>query len=128
MSLRTPMSRVLGTGPARGGAVHHGWVQRLTSVALVPLTIWLLLSLLRLPLADYAAVTHWIASGWNALWLALTIVVMAWHSMLGVQVVIEDYVHGAARKTAGLLLSQFAHWLTAAAAVYAVLRIAFRGA
>lgn len=128
MSLRTPMSRVLGNGPARGGAVHHWWVQRLTSIALVPLTLWLLLSLLQLQLADYAVVTHWIASGWNALWLSLTIVVMAWHSVLGVQVVIEDYVHGAARKTVSLLLSQFAHWVVAAAAVYAVLRIAFRGA
>jgi len=127
MSLRTPMGRVLGSGPARGGAVHHWWVQRLTSIALVPLTIWLLLALLSLPLADHAAVTHWIAGDWNALWLTLTILVMAWHSSLGVQVVIEDYVHGAALKTASLLLSQFAHWLTAAAAVYAVLHIAFRG-
>lgn len=128
MSLRTPMSRVLGNGPARGGAVHHWWVQRLTSIALVPLTVWLLCALLRLPLTDHAAVTSWIGGGWNALWLVLTILVMAWHSVLGVQVVIEDYVHGAALKTTGLLLSQLAHWLTAAAAVYAVLHIAFRGA
>jgi succinate dehydrogenase / fumarate reductase membrane anchor subunit len=128
MSLRTPMSRVLGHGPARGGAVHHWWVQRLTAVALLPLTLWLLCALLRLPLADHAVVTQWIASGWNALWLSLTIVVMAWHSMLGVQVVIEDYVPGVAAKTFSLLLSQLLHWLTAAAAVYAVLRIAFRGA
>jgi succinate dehydrogenase / fumarate reductase membrane anchor subunit len=128
MSLRTPMSRVLGNGPARGGAVHHWWVQRVSSIALVPLTAWLLVALLRLPLADHAAVTQWIGADWNALWLALTILVMAWHSVLGVQVVIEDYVHGAAAKTASLLLSQLVHWLTAAAAVYAVLRIAFRGA
>jgi succinate dehydrogenase / fumarate reductase membrane anchor subunit len=127
MSLRTPMSTVLGRGAARGGAVHHWWMQRLTAIALLPLTLWLLCALLRLPLADHAAVTQWIASGWNALWLALTIIAMAWHSVLGVQVVIEDYVHGAL-KTASILLSQFAHWLTAAAAVYAVLRIAFRGA
>ena len=128
MSLRTPMGRVLGRGPARGGAVHHWWVQRLTSIALVPLTLWLLCALLRLPLTDHAAVTQWIAHGWNGLWLTLTIAVMAWHSVLGVQVFIEDYVHGAALKTTSLLLSQFAHWLTAAAAVYAVLHIAFRGA
>ncbi len=128
MSLRTPMSRVLGSGPARGGAVHHWWVQRLTSIALVPLTLWLLLSLLSLSLADHAAVTHWIGSNLNPLWLTLTVAVMAWHSVLGVQVVIEDYVHGAAAKTFALFLNQFVHWLSAAVAVYAVLHIAFRGA
>lgn len=126
MSLRTPMGRVLGHGPARVGAVHHWWVQRLSSIALLPLTLWLLCALLRLPLADHAAVTQWIAADWNALWLTLTVLVTAWHSVLGVQVVVEDYVHGAWLKTTTLLLSQFLHWLAAAAAVYAVLRIAFR--
>jgi succinate dehydrogenase / fumarate reductase membrane anchor subunit len=127
MSLRTPMGTVLGHGPARSGAVHHWWMQRLTSIALLPLSIWLLCALIRLPLGDYAAVAVWVASGWNPLWLSLTVLAMAWHSVLGVQVVIEDYVHGAALKTFSLLLSQFAHWLIAAATVYAVLRIAFRG-
>lgn len=128
MSLRTPLGRVLGHGPARGAAVHHWWMQRLSSLALLPLSLWLLCNLARLPLADHAVVTQWIAGGWNALWLVLTILVMAWHSVLGVQVVIEDYMHSVALKTASLLLSQFVHWLVAAAAAYAVLRIAFRGA
>lgn len=128
MSLQTPLGKVLGHGPARGAAVHHWWVQRLSSIALLPLSLWLVCNLARLPLADHAVVTQWIGSGWNALWLVLTILVAAWHSVLGVQVVIEDYMHGAVAKTTSLLLSQFVHWLTAAAAVYAVLRIAFRGA
>jgi succinate dehydrogenase / fumarate reductase membrane anchor subunit len=127
MSLQTPLGKVLGHGPARGAAVHHWWAQRLSSLALLPLSLWLVCNLARLPLSDHAVVTEWIARGWNPLWLALTVVVAAWHSVLGVQVVIEDYVHSATVKTTSLLLSHFVHWLIAAAAVYAVLRIAFRG-
>jgi succinate dehydrogenase / fumarate reductase, membrane anchor subunit len=125
MSLRTPLGAALGRGAARGG-VHHWWMQRVTAVALIPLTAWLLASFLCLPLADYAVVTAWIAVGWHPVWLSLTVLVMAWHSQLGVQVVIEDYVHGNATKTAALLAVKFAHVLIAAAGVYAVLRIAFR--
>ena len=125
MSLRTPLGAVLGRGAARAG-VHHWWMQRVTAVALVPLTAWLLYSLLTLRLLDHATVALWIGTGWHPLLLTLTVLTMAWHSLLGVQVVIEDYVHQAALKTAALLASQFAHVLTALLAVYAVLRIAFR--
>jgi succinate dehydrogenase / fumarate reductase membrane anchor subunit len=125
MSLRSPLGTVLGRGVAKGG-VHHWWMQRVTAVALVPLTLWLLCALLSLPLTDHAVVSAWIAVSWNPLLLSLTVLAMAWHSLLGVQVVIEDYVHHKALKTAALLVSQFAHVLVALAAVYAVLRIAFR--
>ena len=125
MSLRTPLGVVLGRGAARAG-VRHWWMQRVTAVALVPLTAWLLYSLLTLRLTDHATVALWIGSSWHPLLLTLTVLTMAWHSQLGVQVVIEDYVHLPALKTAALLTSQFAHVLTALLAVYAVLRIAFR--
>jgi succinate dehydrogenase / fumarate reductase membrane anchor subunit len=116
---------VLGRGAAKDG-VGHWWAQRLTAVALVPLTAWLLLSLVRLPLTDYAAVAAWMAGGWNPVLLSLTVLVMAWHSRLGVQVVIEDYVHSQSMKTAILLASSCGHVLLAAAGLYAVLRVAFR--
>ena len=125
MSLRTPLSIVLGRGTARGG-VHHWWMQRVTAVALLPLTLWLLYSLLTLSLADFDAVTAWIGDGWHPVLLVLMVLAMAWHSQLGVQVVIEDYVHHKACKTSALLLSNFAHVIAAVAAVYAVLHIAFR--
>ena len=128
MSLRTPLGRVLYHGAARGEAVSHWIVERVTGLALAPLSIWLLVQLLSLPQSDYAAVTAWIATGWNPVWLTLTVVIAAWHSWQGVQVVIEDYVHGFATKTLSLVLSAFAHALIAASGAYAVLHIAFRGA
>jgi succinate dehydrogenase / fumarate reductase membrane anchor subunit len=126
VSLQTPLGRVLGLGSARDG-VHHWWVQRLTSVALIPLSVWLLVSLLALPSLDYATVHAWIAHGWTAFLLSLVIGVAAWHSQLGMQVIIEDYVHGGT-KTVTLVVSTFAHVLLGAAAIFATLRIAFGGA
>jgi succinate dehydrogenase / fumarate reductase membrane anchor subunit len=125
MSLRSPLSVVLGRGTG-GNAVHHWWVQRLTAVALLPLTVWLLSGLIRLPLADYATVTAWISMGWNPVLMSLLVLIMCWHSSLGVQVVVEDYVHSAAGRTLVLVLSKFAHMLLAATGIYAVLHIALR--
>lgn len=124
-SLRAPLTNVLGSGSAKNG-VHHWWVQRVSAVALVPLALWLLCSLVSLPLTDYATVAHWIGSGWHPVFLVLLIAVAGWHGSLGVQVVIEDYVHGNASKTALLLASLFVHVLLVTAGIYAVLRIALR--
>ncbi len=123
MSLRTPLGRVLGAGAA-GNGVHHWWVQRLTAIALVLLSAWFVVSLLVLPLGDYAVLVAWLRAGWNALLMLLFALVALWHSQLGVQVVIEDYVHGHGSKTFALILSSFIHILLAAAIVYAVLKIA----
>lgn len=124
MSLRSPLARVLGHGSAKEG-VHHWWVQRLTSIALVPLTVWFVVALLCLPLNDRATVVAWIASGWTPLLLVLFILIATWHSRLGVQVVIEDYVPAAGTKTVSLILSAFAHFFFAAVSIFAVLKIAF---
>jgi succinate dehydrogenase / fumarate reductase membrane anchor subunit len=125
VSLRTPLGRVLGHGAAKSG-VHHWWMQRVSAVALLPLTVWLLCSLIRLPLASQAAVALWIGMGWHPVWLVLTLLAAAWHSALGVQVVIEDYVHGKLGKPLLLLAANFFHVVVAAAGVYAVLRLALR--
>ena len=127
MSLRSPLGRVLGTGAARQG-VHHWWMQRLTSLALVPLSIWFLVSLLALPALDHATVTAWMGQSWSALLLMLFVLVATWHSQLGVRVVVEDYVHGAGLKTLILVSVTFAHVLLAAAGVFAVLKVALGGA
>lgn len=123
MSLRTPLGRVLGLGSAHEG-VRHWSVQRVTAIALAPLAIWLLVSIVRLPLADHAAVLAWIAHGVNPVLLLLLVVAIAWHSQLGVQVVIEDYVHGRFTKLCALLVNIFAHVALAATGALAIVRIA----
>ena len=123
MSLRSPLGRVLGLGAAHAG-VHHWWTQRLTSLALVPLSIWFLVSLLALPALDYPTVCAWMRQTSTALLLIVFVAVAAWHSQLGVRVVIEDYVHGAAARTLWLVLLAFAHVALAAAGAFAVLRVA----
>ena len=123
MSLRSPLGRVLGHGSAKEG-VHHWWMQRLTSVALIPLTAWFVISVISLPSYDYATVHSWVSQSWTALLLVLFLALATWHSKLGVQVVVEDYVHGST-KTLSLILSTFAHTLVAAAAIFAVLKVAF---
>jgi succinate dehydrogenase / fumarate reductase, membrane anchor subunit len=127
MSLRSPLGRVLGTGAARSG-VHHWWLQRLTSVALVPLSIWFVVSLLALPSLDHATVRAWIAQSWTALLLVLFVLVATWHSQLGVRVVVEDYVHAAGLKTLTLVGVTFTHVLIGAAGVFAVLKVALGAA
>lgn len=124
MSLRSPMGRVLGLGAAKEG-VSHWWSQRVSSVALVILTLWLAASLLRLDTFELAAVTAWMAQPLNTVLLCLLIVTTAYHSQLGVQVVIEDYVAGKGLKIVTLLLLKFIHVALAAVGLFAVLKIAF---
>jgi len=127
MSLRSPLGRVLGTGSAKEG-VQHWWRQRLSSVALVPLSIWFVVSLLSLPSFDHAIVAAWMSQSWTALLLVLFVLVGAWHSQLGVRVVVEDYVHATGVRTLTLVVVTFAHALLAAAGVFAILKVAFGSA
>ena len=127
MSLRSPLGQVLGRGAAKDG-VHHWWVQRLTAVALVPLAIWFVVSLLSLPTLSYPVVSAWMGQAWTAVLLILFVLSAAWHSQLGVRVVIEDYVHGRGMRTVALALVTYLHVLAAAAGVFAVIKVALGGA
>ena len=123
MSLRSPLGRVLGFGAAKEG-VGHWWVQRVTAVALIPLTLWFVVALLGKSLQSYEAMRGWLGQPWVAVLTILLITTLAWHSKLGVEVVIEDYVHGKGSKTTLLLLSVFIHVAAAIAGVFAVLTLA----
>jgi len=126
MSLRSPLGRVLGLGSAKEG-VHHWWLQRLTSVALIPLAVWFAVSLITLPSLDHTTVVVWMAQTWTALFLILLVLIGTWHSQLGLRVVVEDYVHSGT-KTLVLVIITFAHTLIAAAGVFAILKVAFGAA
>ena len=127
MSLRSPLGRVVGLGSARSG-VHHWWLQRLTSIALVPLSIWFTVSIVSLPALDRVTVINWMAQSWSALLLILLVLTATWHSQLGVRVIVEDYVHGTGAKTLTLVILAFLHALLAVAGIFAVLKVAFGGA
>lgn len=123
-SLRSPLGRVLGSGSA-GDGTGHWWSQRVTAVALALLGAWFLVALQLLPAFGHQALLHWLSRPWNAVLLLLLIGTVAIHSDLGVRVVIEDYVHQPFVKAASLIAVRFLHVLVAAAAGFAVCRIAF---
>ena len=127
MSLKTPLGRVLGLGAAGGGS-HHWWMQRMSAVALALLGIWLVVALVTLPDLGYRAVRAWLAAPLNGLLMALAVLAAAYHSWLGVCVVIEDYVPNSARKVASLLVAQFLHIAVGAGALFAVLKVALGSA
>ncbi len=123
MSQRSALGRVLGYGSAKEG-VGHWWTQRLTSVGLIVLGVWFVVSLLALPGRDYATVVAWMRGALTAPALILFVLVSAWHSQLGIRVIVEDYVHDVGTKTLALGVSSFAHIVIAALGVLAVLRVA----
>lgn len=122
MSLRSPLGRVLGLGTAREGT-SHWWGQRVSAIALVFLGLWFAYSVATLPGYDYAEALAFIGLPLNSILLLLLSLTLAYHSYLGIQVVIEDYMHAPGFKLAALLVSRYAHILLAVAAVYAILKI-----
>jgi succinate dehydrogenase / fumarate reductase membrane anchor subunit len=123
VSYRTPLGRARGLGSAKHGAGH--WVsERVTAIALVPLTIWAVYGILRLAAGDYGFAVHWIEDPLNATLTVLTLAISFWHMHAGMRVVVEDYIHKALTKTGLLLLNLFICALTGALAVFSVLKVA----
>jgi succinate dehydrogenase / fumarate reductase, membrane anchor subunit len=124
MSLQSPLGRVLGLGSAKDGA-GHWWAQRVSAVALIPLTLWFMFSLLALPALDYATVRAWLSFPLSGFLALLLVGVSTYHSYLGTNEVIEDYVHSAGMKVLSLLSLRFAHVLVGGAGIFAIMRVAF---
>ncbi|HSY96166.1 MAG TPA: succinate dehydrogenase, hydrophobic membrane anchor protein [Steroidobacteraceae bacterium] len=124
MSLRSPLGRVLGLGSAKEGT-GHWWAQRVSAVALIPLTLWFMFSLLALPALDYATVKLWLSYPLSGFLAVLLIAALSYHSYLGTAEVVEDYVRAAGSKIFSLVLLRFSYVLAGGAAIFAILRVAF---
>jgi succinate dehydrogenase / fumarate reductase membrane anchor subunit len=124
MSMETPIARVRGLGSAKAGA-HHWWLERLSSVALLVLFVWLIASILRLPDLSYGTMREWLADPLAALPMLLLVATTFWHSKMGMQVIIEDYVHEAGNKAFAITVLNFFMIGGAGLALFAVLKIAF---
>ena len=120
----TPLGRARGTGSARTGA-EHWWHERLSSVAVLLLFVWLIVSLLRLPALDHRGVTEWLRDPRAAVPMLLLIAATFWHLKMGLEVIVEDYVHDEGNRFLSILLLNFAAVGAAAFAIFAVLKIAF---
>jgi succinate dehydrogenase / fumarate reductase membrane anchor subunit len=120
---RTPLKGVQGLGSAKAGTQHF-IVQRLTAIALVFLACWFLYFVVGLMHADYLTASDAVARPWNAMLLIAFLVAMFWHAQLGVQVVIEDYVHSHGLALTAQIAVRFVCILGALASVFAVVRIA----
>lgn len=125
-SLRTPLGRVSGLGSAKDGT-HHWWMQRLTAIALIPLVVWFVASLLSLIGAERAMLVEWLSNPLAAILLVLFLAAGFYHMKLGMQVVIEDYIHTEWRKVAMLVFNAFACIFLGVASILAVLKLSFGG-
>jgi succinate dehydrogenase / fumarate reductase, membrane anchor subunit len=123
MSAQTPLARVQGLGAAHSGTGYF-WRQRISAVALVPLSIWFVCMALALIGADRDAAVAFLARPVNAIAMALFVIAALHHMALGVQVVIEDYVHEEGPKIALLTLNNFFAWIVGAACLFALVKIA----
>ena len=124
--LRSDLGRVRGLGSAKEG-VHHWWMQRVTAIALIPLSLWFVAGIVFLIDADRASALDWLGSPVTLGLMSLFLIALVYHAVLGLQVVIEDYIHTKATKLILLLLIQFAGFALAAAGIIAMLMITFYG-
>ncbi len=123
MSIRTPLARVRGLGTAKDGT-HHWWMQRVTSVALIPLVLWFVISLLSVARADYQTFHLWLSNPISAGLVVALLAAMFYHANLGMQVIFEDYVRPEGAKILAVLATQFVLFLLGAISIVAVLKIA----
>jgi succinate dehydrogenase / fumarate reductase membrane anchor subunit len=123
--MRSPLGRAIGLGSAKEG-VAHWWAQRVTALALVPLILWFVIAVIGLVGADHGAFVAWVRSPMPAVLLILLLVATFYHTALGLQVVIEDYVHGEARRLGSLIVIRLLCIVFAVRGILAVLQMALR--
>ena len=126
MSLRTPVARARGLGSAKEG-LHHWWVQRVSAVGLIPLSIWFVASVVGLAGADHAAVAAWLGNPVVAVLMVLLVAAALYHAQLGMQVVYEDYIHTHWLKITADVGTKLVSLVIGAATIFAILKLALGG-
>jgi succinate dehydrogenase / fumarate reductase, membrane anchor subunit len=124
--MRSPLGRARGLGSAREG-VEHWWMQRVSAAALIPLTLWFVVSLIALTGSDYNAFIAWLKAPFVAILMVLVLVALFHHMALGLQVVVKDYVHSDRAKIPTVVAIHLACFALAVAGIFATVRIAFDG-
>ncbi len=123
MSLETPLHKVQGMGSSHSG-VSHFWRQRVTAAALIPLTLWFGVSVLGLVGAHEASTLAFLSQPLNAILMAAFVLILLYHMTLGLQVIIDDYVHSDGQKLFLMLLMRSFAIAAGATSIFALLRIA----
>ncbi len=126
MSLQSDLGRVKGLGSSKSGT-SHWWAQRVSALALIPLTLWFIYSAMKFIGMDLFAFRAWLNEPGSVLLLSLFLIALFYHMQLGLQVVIEDYVHGEKNKIFLLLINKFAAALFAISSLVAIIQIAYGG-
>jgi succinate dehydrogenase / fumarate reductase membrane anchor subunit len=121
--MRSPLGRAIGLGSAKEG-VEHWWLQRITAVALVPLSLWFVIAIIRLVGADVDSVRDWVGNPLPAIMLVLLLIATFYHASLGLQVVIEDYIHAELTKLGLVIIVRLGCFALAVAGMFAVLSMA----
>ena len=121
--MRTDLGRVRGLGTAKEG-VHHWWMQRLTAIALIPLTLWFIISIATLNNASYTETVNWLSIPLVSIFMILLVSATLYHALLGVQVVVEDYIHQEGFKFLLLIGLKFIFLVSGVVAIFSLLKIA----
>jgi succinate dehydrogenase / fumarate reductase, membrane anchor subunit len=121
--MRSPLGRAIGLGSAKEG-VEHWWMQRITALALVPLALWFVIAVIGLVGADLETVQNWVSRPLPAILLVLMLIATFYHMALGLQVVVEDYVHAELAKLGLVIAVRLLCFAFAVAGIFAVLTIA----
>jgi len=126
MSLRSDLGRVRGLGSANEGT-SHWWAQRVTAIALIPLSLWFIYSAVTLVGIDRAGFKVWLNAPGSILLMTLFVIALFYHMQLGLQVVIEDYVHNERNKIVSLVLNKLVAVFFAVSSIIALIKVAFGG-
>jgi succinate dehydrogenase / fumarate reductase, membrane anchor subunit len=124
--MRSPLGRAIGLGSAKEG-VDHWWAERITAIALVPLTLWFVIAVIELAGADRAAFVEWVRHPVPAVLLVLLLIATFYHNALGLQVVIEDYVGNEALRLGLIIIMKLASVVLTVLGIFAVLKLSFAG-